>query len=141
MLFSKNSECALRAMIYIAAQNPGVPVLSRDVAEYLGMPIQCITKIMRGLAKRGFLESMKGRGGGFVLTQSADHFSILDIVEAVEGRLSPHCILGLKVCSEETACPVHCQWDQLRLQEMEVLRQQSIGAVAQRLFTMPVTAA
>ena len=138
MMFSKSSECALRAMIYIAAQKPGTPVLSRDVAEYLGMPIQCMTKIMRGLAKRGLLESLKGRGGGFVLTRNADSLSILDVVEAVEGRLTPHCLLGLKVCADETACPVHCQWAQLRGQEMEVLRHQSIGAMAQMLFASPV---
>lgn len=140
-MLSKTTECALRGMIYIAAQKIGEPVLSRDVAQYLGMPIQCVTKIMRGLAKRGLLESMKGRGGGFMLRQGAEDLSILAIAEAVEGRLTPHCLLGLKVCAEETACPVHCQWSSLHLQELEVMRHQTIGMMAQTFFDKPDNAA
>ncbi|MDD5374970.1 MAG: Rrf2 family transcriptional regulator [Acidithiobacillus sp.] len=57
MVLSKATKQALRGLIYIAAQQRGEPVLSREIADYLGVPVQCITKIMRSLAKRGFLEA------------------------------------------------------------------------------------
>lgn len=140
MMFSKTTEYALRGLIYLAAQTPGEPVLSRDVAKYLGTPNQCVAKIFRILAKRGLLESVKGRGGGFMLIPGAEKFNILDVVEAVEGHSSPHCILGLKVCADETACPVHCQWAHLRLQEMDMLRKHTIGAMAHALFAVSACA-
>ncbi len=135
MILSKTTEHALRGLIYIAAQRRGEPVLSRDIADYLGVPVQCITKIMRSLAKRGLLDSVKGRGGGFALIPPAESINILDVVEAIEGHPPfPHCILGLKVCADETACPLHSQWTDLRHQEMDLLRHQSIAEMARWSF-------
>jgi Rrf2 family protein len=132
MIWSKATEQALRGLIYLASQRRGEPVLSRQIADYLGVPVQCITKVMRSLAKRGLLASVKGRGGGFILLPAAEHLTIMDVVEAVEGHaaLSLHCVLGLKVCADETACPLHRQWTDLRRQEMDWLRTQTIGEMA-----------
>jgi Rrf2 family protein len=136
MVLSKATEQALRGLIYIAAQQRGEPVLSREIADYLGVPVQCITKIMRSLAKRGFLGSVKGRGGGFLLLPAAESLNIMDVVEAVEGHpLSPHCVLGLKVCADETACPLHRQWTDLRRQEVDWLRSQTICELAKMTFS------
>ncbi|PKY11603.1 Rrf2 family transcriptional regulator [Acidithiobacillus marinus] len=136
MVLGKATEQALRGLIYIAAQPRGEPVLSREIADYLGVPVQCITKLMRNLAKRGFLESVKGRGGGFVLLPAAETLNIIDVAEAVEGHpLSPHCVLGLKVCADETACPLHRQWSVLRRQEIDWLRTQTICEMAKMCFS------
>ncbi|MBU2760621.1 RrF2 family transcriptional regulator [Acidithiobacillus sulfurivorans] len=132
MLLSKTSEYALQALIYLAAQPEGEPVLSRDISDYLRVPAQYLAKILQDLAKRGVLDSFKGRGGGFVLRPGADQMNILDIVEVVEGQpFGQGCVLGLKACADETACPVHYQWKPLKAEVVGLLGKQTIGSMAE----------
>ncbi|MGE4530654.1 MAG: Rrf2 family transcriptional regulator [Acidithiobacillus sp.] len=132
MLLSKTSEYALQALIYLAAQAPGEPVLSRDISDYLHVPAQYLAKILQDLAKRGVLDSFKGRGGGFVLRPGAEQMNILDIVEVVEGQpFGQGCVLGLKICADETACPVHYQWKPLKVEVVSLLSKQTIGSMAE----------
>ncbi len=132
MLLSKTSEYALQALIHLAAQPAGEPVLSRDISDYLRVPAQYLAKILQDLAKRGVLDSFKGRGGGFVLRPGAEQMNILDIVEVVEGQpFGQGCVLGLKACADETACPMHYQWKPLKKDVMGLLAQQSIGSMAE----------
>ncbi len=132
MLLSKTSEYALQALIYLAAQPPGEPVLSREISEYLRVPGQYLAKILQELAKRGVLESYKGRGGGFVLRPGAEQMNILEVVEVVEGHpFGQECVLGLKACADETACPVHYSWKPIKAQVIDLLSRQTIGTMAE----------
>ncbi|MCL5980513.1 MAG: Rrf2 family transcriptional regulator [Gammaproteobacteria bacterium] len=132
MLLSRTTEYALQALIYLATQRPGEPVLSRDISDYLGVPAQYLAKILQDMAKRGVLDSFKGRGGGFVLRPGAEGMNILEIIEIVEGqRFGEGCVLGLKACADETACPVHKQWSPIKRQVMDLLAQQTIGSMAE----------
>ncbi|WP_291525380.1 Rrf2 family transcriptional regulator [Acidithiobacillus sp.] len=132
MLLSKTSEYALQALIYLAALPPREPVLSRDISDYLRVPAQYLAKILQDLAKRGVLDSFKGRGGGFVLRPGAEQMNILDIVEVVEGQpFGQGCVLGLKTCADETACPVHTQWKPLKAEVVGLLGRQTIGSMAE----------
>lgn len=132
MLLSKTSEYALQALIYLAAQPAGEPVLSRDISDFLRVPAQYLAKILQDLAKRGVLDSFKGRGGGFILRPGAEQMNILDIVEVVEGQpFGQGCVLGLKACADETACPMHYHWKPLKTDVMGLLAQQTIGSMAE----------
>ena len=132
MLLSKTSEYALQALIYLAAQPPGESVLSRDISDYLHVPAQYLAKILQDLAKRGVLDSFKGRGGGFVMRPGAEQLNILEVVEIVEGQpFGQGCVLGLKACADETACPVHTQWKPLKAEVVGLLSKQTIGSMAE----------
>jgi Rrf2 family protein len=135
MLLSKTSEYALQALIYLAAQPSGQPVLSRDISDYLHVPAQYLAKILQDLAKRGVLDSFKGRGGGFVLRPGAGQMNILDIIEIVEGQaFGQGCVLGLKACADETACPVHTQWKPLKAEVIDLLGRQTIASMAEAVM-------
>lgn len=134
MLLSRTSEYALQALIYLATQPVGKTMLSRDVSDHLGVPAQYLAKILQDLAKHGVLDSFKGRGGGFVLRPGAERLNILDIVEIMEGqRFGEGCVLGLKTCSDETACPVHQYWSPMKREVMEMLGKQTIGSMAEEV--------
>jgi len=52
-----------------------------------------------------------GRRGGFRLTRNPDRLSLLEIIEPFDRLESQHlCVLGQKVCSDESACPLHHTW-------------------------------
>ena len=120
-MFNKNTECALRCLLFLAEQGIGVPILCRDIAQAVGVSEPCVASVLRVLAKRGVLESLKGKGGGFALRPEAAKLSAYDILQAVstDPEKQVRCVLGQKECSDSHPCPLHSAW-------MELLDQQNI---------------
>jgi Rrf2 family protein len=51
------------------------------------IPKSFLAKIFQNLAKAGLVRSIRGSGGGFALAKNPAEISVLEIVEAVEGRI------------------------------------------------------
>jgi Rrf2 family iron-sulfur cluster assembly transcriptional regulator len=125
MIFSRTSQYAIQAMIYLATQPSGKRVLNREIAQGLGVPSPYLAKILQGLSRGKLLHSSRGRSGGFSLRADAGKTSLLDVVLLTEGaRMDRECLLGLKVCQDETACPLHRKWKPVK---KEILA--SLGSV------------
>jgi len=115
MIISRTSQYAIQALIYLATQPRGRPVLNREIADELGVPTAYLAKILQGLSRGHILDSTRGRHGGFILRSEAGQTNLLDIVVLLEGvRVRRECLLGLKDCGDETACPVHRKWKRVK---------------------------
>jgi len=111
MIFSRTCQYAIQALIYLATQPGGKLVLSRDIAHQLGVPSAYLAKILKDLSRAQLLHSFRGRNGGFSLRSGAEHRNLLDILLLTDGpRVDRECLLGLKACKDETACPLHRKW-------------------------------
>jgi Rrf2 family protein len=111
MIFTRTSQYAIQALIYLATQPGGELVLSRDIAHELGVPSAYLAKILKDLSRAQLLNSFRGRNGGFSLRSGAEHRNLLDVVLLMDGpRVERECLLGLKACQDETACPLHRKW-------------------------------
>jgi len=110
-MLSRSAQYAIRALAYLALRERGQWVLARQIAAGLDIPSPFLAKILQALVVAGILDSQRGRNGGFRLARNPDRLPLLDIVEAFDkfgqGRL---CVLGQKVCSDESACPLHHTW-------------------------------
>jgi Rrf2 family protein len=58
----------------------------RDLAELQGVPLDYLAKIFTKLAKAKLVVATEGVRGGFKLARPADEISLLDIVNAIDGR-------------------------------------------------------
>jgi Rrf2 family protein len=111
MLLSRACEYGLQALLYIAAVPQGKYVLTREVASQCGLSYHFLGKILHDLVKNRLLTSQKGPSGGFTLAKPADEITLLDVINAIEGRdFLSACVLGLSYCGEPNPCPVHSQW-------------------------------
>jgi Rrf2 family protein len=131
MILSRTSQYAIQALIYIATRPPGEPILNRKVAEYLGVPTAYLAKIMQSLCRGNLLYSYRGRQGGFCLREGAERTDLMQIVTLIEGAgLTENCVLGLKVCSDATACPVHSKWKPIKEKIVALLNEQTLDLLA-----------
>ncbi|MCC2590022.1 RrF2 family transcriptional regulator [Chryseobacterium sp. MFBS3-17] len=115
-MFSKTCTYALRAMIYIAGKSgEGTVVNIKEIAAQINSPELFIAKILQRLSRKGFLQSSKGRYGGFYISDREAGHSLADIVEAIDGdRVFRGCGLGLAFCSETNPCPIHHDFKKAR---------------------------
>lgn len=131
MLISRTSQYAIQALIYIALKESGTPILSREVAEQLGVPSAYLAKIMQMLCKGGVLTSFRGRLGGFTLKQKPQQVDLMRVMLITEGQdFTKDCVLGLKVCSDETACPMHEKWKPIKMEILNMLKDHNLATLA-----------
>ena len=84
MRLTSYSNYALRALQFAALRAPAL-VRVDDVATAHGLSRAHITKIVHELGQAGFLETVRGRGGGFRLARPADEIRVGDVVRLTEG--------------------------------------------------------
>jgi len=133
MIYTKTGEYAIRAILYLARQSRDSLMMSSEVAKNEDIPSHYLAKILQRMAKYGYVDSFKGRGGGFKITDLALKSSILEIVERVEGPvINLKCVTGLKQCSDETPCPLHEEWAELRNRIYNLISSKSVQEVAEK---------
>jgi Rrf2 family protein len=128
VLFSKRAEIAIQSMLLLATKNSDEGADARSISEELRAPKMFCAKILQQLKYAGFLTSKKGKNGGFYLIDNGDRITILQIIEAIDGRyVFENCVLGFRYCSDEHPCPAHPRLAVLRKDIYDMMRTLSIG--------------
>lgn len=111
MKLSKKGEYALRALIDlgIAAEVGRSLVQVSELAGKELIPIKFLEQIMQLLKEAGFVESERGRFGGYRLARPANKITIGGIVRLIDGPLAPigcvsHTAYEKCSCPDETHC-------------------------------------
>ncbi len=137
MIYTKTGEYAIRAILFLARYPKNKLVMAAEIAKKEDIPSHYLAKILQRMAKYGYVESFKGRGGGFRISKLALNSSILEIVERIEGPvITLTCITGLKECSDENPCPLHEEWNELRDKIYNLIASKTVKQVAQEFDDM-----
>lgn len=132
-MLSSSSQYAIRALAHLAQrqEQPSEWVLARSIASELGIPASFLAKVLQTLTSHAVLESQRGRRGGFRLRRDPERLSLFEVVELFDrlgqGRL---CVLGQKVCDDDSACPLHHTWKHSVNAFIHRLRTTSLADVA-----------
>jgi Rrf2 family protein len=131
MILSRTSQYAVQALIYMATQPSATPVLNKEIASQLSVPAPYLAKILQGLAKGNLLFSFRGRLGGFCLREEGAKITLMQILLLTEGpAFTQNCMLGLKTCSDETACPLHFRWLPVKKKIIDLLEETTLEKLA-----------
>ncbi len=95
MKVSTKSRYGLAAMVDLAEQHGKGPVALRSVAARQQVSEHYLEQLMSSLRKAGFVRSIRGAQGGYVLARDPNTISVGDIVRAMEGPIAPvDCLLA-----------------------------------------------
>lgn len=139
-MFSKATEYALRATIYIARRSdeknkPGLA----EIAKAIDSPRSFTAKILQLLTKNNkVVSSIRGPNGGFFLTEKAKKLPVYAVLEAMgEDEILTKCVLGLKQCSETKPCPMHAQYKIIKQQLIRLFETKTIQSLALEITNGP----
>ena len=135
-MFSKATEYALRAVIYIAqcgseTQKTGTKEISRAI----GAPESFTAKILQTLRKdKRIVRSVRGPNGGFYITEYGKKLPVRAILKVMkEDDVLEKCVLGLATCSEEKPCPMHGRYKIIKRQLIALFETKTIQYLADKL--------
>jgi Rrf2 family protein len=86
-VLGKTTITAIRSLLFLHQQEPGVCLSPRRIAEALGESPTYLAKVLRHLVKAGVLRAEKGAKGGVRLAVPPDEVSLLQIVQACQGTI------------------------------------------------------
>ena len=116
MILSQTAVYALKAVMYLAEVERGVPVRVDQMAKELDVPRNYLSKILHALARAGLLASTRGPKGGFQLVAKPEDLYLSEVVSHFDDVGSgPGCLLGREQCSDENPCAAHLRWKDVSL--------------------------
>ena len=107
MRVSKQADYALRAMFTLVDHYGGAPIPIRELARRNDVPKRFLEQIMLKLKAQGWVDSVAGLRGGYVLAKNPGKISMGEVVRHFDGILAPiDCVSvsGYKRCSQEPVC-------------------------------------
>lgn len=127
MDINKTSQYALRVLGYMALDEK-LLYIAGELSGTLKIPTQYLRRLLTNLSKSGFLNSDKGKGGGFRLAKPAGSIYLSDILAATEKKeLMNSCIFGLKNCIRDNPCAMHEQWAGAKENILNILQTTSLA--------------
>jgi Rrf2 family protein len=107
MWVSKKTDYALRALFTLVDNFGGIPIPIRELARRNDVPKRFLEQIMLDCKAQGWVDSMAGIRGGYVLARNPAKITMGEVVRHFDGILAPiDCVsvAGYKRCSQEPVC-------------------------------------
>lgn len=107
MKLSRKSDYALRALVNLADEYGQGPISVRELAAKNDIPPRFLEQILLALKREGWVVSIPGRDGGFILGKPPEQISMGQIVRFFDGVLAPITCVSTshyEPCSQESHC-------------------------------------
>jgi Rrf2 family protein len=88
-MLSMKAKYGLKAMLRLAKDYGRGPWLIADLAAEEGIPKKFLELILLELKQQGFLQSKKGKGGGYLLARRPEEISVGTVLRTLDGTLAP----------------------------------------------------
>ncbi len=83
MRLTRFSDYSLRVLMYLGLRAPERCTIA-EIAEHYRISENHLMKVVHGLSQRGYVQSLRGRGGGLRLAKPAAGISVGEVVRATE---------------------------------------------------------
>lgn len=113
MKISTKGRYGVRIMADIAENGHDSPVRITDISARQGVTLKYTEQICGILAKGGLLRSIRGAQGGYVLVKQPDKYTVLEILNCLEGDLAPVDCVNSDLCERSEGCNVRSLWSGL----------------------------
>lgn len=116
MAITQKCQYALRAIYELALHMDEGPQKIGAIAEAQNIPVRFLENILNSLKGAGFVDSQRGKDGGYFLSRQADSITVGEVIRFVQGPLGPvECTAGINDdCDFYSDCVFRPLWDKAR---------------------------
>lgn len=132
-MLSKKTKYGLKALSYLAKQEPNVPILISDISESENISKKFLESILLTLKKSGILSSKKGKGGGYYLLKNPNEIKISTIIRLLEGPIAMLPCVSLNYyekcddCKSEERCSLNILMAEVRDSTLKILENKTLA--------------
>ncbi|MBN9459865.1 MAG: SUF system Fe-S cluster assembly regulator [Burkholderiales bacterium] len=136
---SRLADYGTMVMTQMASQ-PQRLFSAADLALSLGLGRATVSKVLKSLARRELVASVRGLHGGYSLSRPPQEITVADIVDALEEQPFglTECSATSGLCDIETSCRVRTNWQQISLIVRRALEGVTLADMAPPLREQPI---
>lgn len=87
MQITRQADYATRAVLYLAQCRKDERISTSQIAQEQKIPPSFLAKIISQLSIAGLLNTSRGAHGGIALARDPSQITLLEVVEAIDGRI------------------------------------------------------
>ena len=118
MQLTTKGRYAVTAMLDLASNDTGKPVTLDIISQRQNISLSYLEQLFAKLRRASLVKSVRGPGGGYLLSPPAQDVTLTQIIEAVDENIDLRRCHGLKNCLRGRECVSHHLWcevsDQIR---------------------------
>lgn len=131
MRLHRETEYAIRALIFLAQRPKGTVCSAPEIAGALGISAGFLSKIFQRLSGNGLVRSHRGRVRGYSLTKPGGKISLRQMVESIEGGdFFERCLFWEDRCGDRGPCLLHRDWSQIKPRLLARLERKTLADLA-----------
>ena len=143
-MISKRTKYALNALVYLATQpqNQAIPINVIATSENISRKF--LEAILLELRRNGFVNSKKGKDGGYYLSKSTDEVNVAEVMRVFDGPIALLPCVTYKYykrcdeCKDEATCGIRKVFAELRAQTVNTLKSATLSEIVRRSNTEEV---
>jgi len=134
-MLSQKGRYALHALLVLARHGGDKPMQIADIAEQANVPRKFLEAILLELKKRGIVQSLRGRAGGYRLGRPANKISFADVIRVTDGPLALAPCVSVTAyqkctdCVDESICAIRRVLMVVRDATAEILEAQTLASI------------
>ncbi|MBM4417344.1 MAG: Rrf2 family transcriptional regulator [Chloroflexi bacterium] len=140
MKISTKGDYGLRALVDLAGQyDAQVAVQVKDIARRQSVPEEYLGQLMVGLRRAGFVRSIRGASGGYLLARQPADITVAEVLETLEGSLALVDGLTEEPRDRGPGSSIRRLWWEATGAALSVLRATTVGDLAARDASRAIT--
>jgi len=138
-VLSKKSKYGLKELLALAQEQGRAPMLIADLAARDAMPRKFLEAILLELKRHGFVQSKKGKGGGYFLRRSPSEITFGEVIRTLDGPLaavpcvSQTAYMPCSECLDEKTCGVRLAMKEVRDATANILDHTTLSDINARV--------
>ncbi|MFH0814868.1 MAG: Rrf2 family transcriptional regulator [Candidatus Falkowbacteria bacterium] len=113
MKISTKSQYGLRSLLVLAKSNGKIKAVA-DVSKSEKIPKDYLEKIFTKMERAGFVKSIRGATGGYVLARPLKKITVKEFLIVMDGEIVPvQCVSGMK-CPMSKKCRAKNIWSKVK---------------------------
>ena len=133
MKLSTRTRYGMRAIIELAENDRKDPLRLKVIAQHQDISAKYLEQLMVVLKSAGFVRSIRGAKGGYLLAKAPNQIKLSDIFHCLEGTVSTvECVENEDYCPRAADCVVRQVWTQVQEAIENVLQSITLQDVVDR---------
>ncbi len=115
MKITYKGDYALKAVLDLARHYSKEPVTIHDIAGRIDAPVKFLEQVLLELKKGGFIESRRGKVGGYMLARAPGKITVGEVARFMDGPIEPiSCVKhGYSGCGDVYKCAFRDVWQKV----------------------------
>jgi Rrf2 family protein len=123
MKLSTRTRYGIRAILELAKNDRNKPLQIKTIARRQDISVKYLEQLMTILKSAGFVTSIRGSKGGYILARAPDDINLSDVFNCLEGPVNTvECVRDIDYCQRTTDCVTRQVWTQIQNEINNVLK-------------------